>query len=107
MQALRSNGLYPAELWPKQIVNKIIKLTSSDVVISKGGLQIQGSHNAQITNQGTRYIYKPIEAYGAAGSIAKAFIGNPVTTTYAATLKGTINGEEVEVKGILEESYVE
>jgi hypothetical protein len=87
---------------------KLTKLNSSDVVISsKGGLQIQGAHNAQITTNGPLFVYKPIEAYGAAGSIAKTFIGNPITTTYNATLKGTINGEEVQIKGILEESYVE
>ena len=96
----------PARGW-YLLDDNIIKLSSSDVVISKGGLQIQGTHKAQITTQSTRYVYKPIEAYGAAGSIAKAFIGNPVTTTYAATLKGTLDGQEVEVKGILEESYVE
>ena len=59
----------PARGW-YLLDDNIIKLNSSDVVISKGGLQIQGTHNARLQHS-TRYVYKPIEAYGAAGSIAK------------------------------------
>ena len=87
--------------------NQISNLSASDVIISRGGLQIQGIHDAKITSQGLRFVYKPIEAYGAAGSIAKAFIGNPTTNTYSATLTGTLDGKKIQVRGILEESYVD
>ena len=48
----------------------------------------------------TLYVYKPTEAYGALGSLAKPWVGNPVTTTYRAS--GTNSG--VPVKGTLEVS---
>ena len=87
--------------------DKVTTLTNTDMLISKNDFTIQGKDTAVLTRGDIRFIYKPIEAYGTAGSIAKAFIGNPVTTTYNATLQGTLNGKEIEIRGILEESYVE
>ena len=42
--------------------------------------------------------YKPLEAYGFVGQIAKAWVGNPVTRTY----KGVGQFQGAEVSGILE-----
>ena len=87
--------------------NNVTTLTNTDMIISETNFTIQGKDSAVLTRGDVRFVYKPIEAYGTAGSIAKAFIGNPVTTTYNATLQGTLNGKEVEIRGILEESNVE
>ena len=44
------------------------------------------------------YEYRPLESYGMLGSLAKAWIGNPVTRTY----RGMTNFQGEEILGILE-----
>lgn len=73
---------------------QLSKVNGSGVVISvktaAGTLSIETS--AKI------YEYKPTEAYGALGSLAQPWVGNPVTTTWRAT--STL--EETTIKGIVE-----
>jgi hypothetical protein len=49
------------------------------------------------------YEYRPLESYGIMGSLAKSWVGNPVTRTYRGV--GVFQGEEVE--GILEIVQIE
>ena len=52
-----------------------------------------------ITTQKKLYAYRPAKEWGMLGKIAKPWVGDPVTTTYAATLK---LGDGSMVTGILE-----
>ena len=59
-----------------------------------------GSHAVKAT--GMIYRYRPTEAYGAVGKLAAPWIGDPTTTTYAASADGPTG----RLTGILEVSEI-
>ena len=69
----------------------------------KGAVFKVSGGNLSVTLLEQLYLYEPVKSYGAMGSVAKHFIGNPKTYTYRA--KATYNG--MEIQGIVEKTIVE
>ena len=79
-------------------------VAASDVQVDPGGGGMPGmtvgSHAVKAT--GMIYRYRPTEAYGAVGKLAAPWIGDPTTTTYAASADGPTG----RLTGILEVSEI-
>ncbi|MEE2755454.1 MAG: hypothetical protein VYA30_02280 [Myxococcota bacterium] len=86
-------------IWKKSVGKpKAVPQSAYDVKKFGSGLKLATAVGT-IKTQKTLYAYRPAKEWGLLGKMAKPWVGDPITTTYAATL---VNQDGTSISGILE-----